>query len=122
MMMRICAAIVTLMALAGALAARCTAADSIVYSFVALRGDVSTCQWFDENLNDRSEHSLVRQVDALYNRVALPPNAAVNVTQTATASTGTALLGFTLGNAQLCAAAGAIRPTPVPSASAEPAP
>ena len=108
---------VALIATTTLFAERGAAADSVVYSFAALRGDVSQCQWFDENLNDRSDGALVRQIGALYNRVALPPGEPVNVTQTATASTGTELLGFTLGRAQLCAAAGAIRPTPTPSAS-----
>jgi hypothetical protein len=93
------------------------AADQVVYQFAALRGGVDQCQWFDDNLNDRSEGALVRQADALYNRVALPPEAPVNVTQNATAASGSPLLGFTLGGSTLCAGAGAIRPTPAPSPS-----
>jgi hypothetical protein len=116
-MMKACAAALALIAAIGLAAARGAAADSVMYSFTALRGDVATCQWFDQNLNDRSEHALERQIDDLYNRVALPYGEPVNVTQTATATTGTPLLGFTLGHTMLCAAAGAIRPTPVPSAS-----
>jgi hypothetical protein len=91
------------------------AADQVVYGFAALRGNVDQCQWFDDNLNDRSEPALVRQVDALYNRVALPPNAPVNVTQNATAASGEPLLGFTLDRTMLCAGTEAIRPTPAPS-------
>jgi hypothetical protein len=93
------------------------AADQVVYEFAALRGGVDQCQWFDDNLNDRSEAALVRQVDALYNRVALPPGMPVNVTQTATAAGGSPLLGFTIGRTLLCAGADAIRPSPVPSPS-----
>lgn len=94
-----------------------SAADQVVYRFAALRGGVDQCQWFDDNLNDRSEAALVREVDALYNRVALPPAAPVNVTQNATAASGAPLLGFTLDRTQLCAGADAIRPSPAPSPS-----
>lgn len=93
------------------------AADQVVYEFAALRGGVDQCQWFDDNLNDRSEAALTRQVDALYNLVALPPGAPVTVTQNATAASGTPLLGFTLDHTSLCAGADAIRPTPAPSPS-----
>ena len=92
-------------------------ADQVVYQFAALRGGVDQCQWFDDNLNDRSEVALERQVDALYNRVALPPRAPVNVTQNATAASGAPLLGFTIGRTLLCAGADAIRPSPAPSPS-----
>jgi hypothetical protein len=93
------------------------AADQVVYQFAALRGGVDQCQWFDDNLNDRSELALERQVDALYNRVALPPGAPVNVTQNATAASGAPLLGFSIDRTQLCAGVDAIRPSPVPSPS-----
>lgn len=93
------------------------AADQVVYEFAALRGGVDQCQWFDDNLNDRSEPALERQVDALYNRLALPPATPVTVNQNATAASGEALLGFSIGRTQLCAGAEAIRPTPVPSPS-----
>ncbi len=96
-------------------------AESVVYKFVALRGDVSTCQWFDENLNDRSEGALVRQTDLLYNRVALPPGAPVTVTQTATSTSGTQLLAFQLNRTALCAGAEAIRPSPEPTQEPSPA-
>jgi hypothetical protein len=92
-----------------------SAAENVVYEFAALRGNVSLCQWFDENLNDRSEGALVRQTDALYNLLALPPGATVTVTQTATTTAGTQLLGFQLDRATLCAGAEAIRPSPLPS-------
>lgn len=98
------------------------AADQVVYQFAALRGGVDQCQWFDDNLNDRSEAALVRQADALYNRVALPPGAPVNVTQNATAASGQQLLGFTIDRTQLCAGADAIRPSPAPSETPSPAP
>jgi predicted pyridoxine 5'-phosphate oxidase superfamily flavin-nucleotide-binding protein len=90
-------------------------AENVVYQFPALRGDVSTCEWFDENLNDRSEGALIRQTDALYNRLALPVGAPVTVTQTATTSGGTQLLGFRLDGAGLCAGVETIRPSPQPS-------
>ena len=90
-------------------------AENVAYTFAALRGDVSTCRWFDENLNDRSEGALIQQTDVLYNRVALPAGAAVTVTQTATTTAGTQLLGFRLDNAMLCAGVEAIRPSPQPS-------
>jgi len=93
------------------------AADQVVYHFAALRGGADQCRWFDDNLNDRSEAALVRQVDALYNRVALPPAAPVTVTQNATVASGAPLLGFTLDRTQLCAGADAIRPSPAPSPS-----
>ena len=93
------------------------AADQVVYQFAGLRGGVDQCQWFDDNLNDRSEAALVRQVDALYNRVALPPGVPVNVNGNATAASGAPLLGFTIDRTQLCAGAEAIRPSPVPSPS-----
>lgn len=93
------------------------AADQVVYQFAALRGGVDECKWFDDNLNDRSESALTRQVDALYNRLALPPGAPVTVTQNATAASGAPLLGFTLNRTSLCAGADAIRPSPVPSPS-----
>lgn len=93
------------------------AADQVVYEFAALRGGVDQCQWFDDNINDRSEGALVRQVDALYNRVALPPGAPVNVTQNASAASGATLLGFTLDRSMLCAGSDAIRPSPAPSPS-----
>jgi hypothetical protein len=95
--------------------ARTQAADRVVYQFAALQGGVDQCRWFDDNLNDRTESSLVRQVDALYNRVALPPDAPVTVTASATAASGEPLLGFTLDRRSLCAGAEAIRPTPAPS-------
>ena len=101
----------------GGLGSQSRAADQVVYQFAALRGGVDQCQWFDDNLNDRSEGALVRQADALYNRVALPPGAPVNVTQTASAASGEPLLGFTLDRTMLCAGAEAIRPTPAPSPS-----
>lgn len=93
------------------------AADQVVYEFAALRGGVDQCQWFDDNLNDRSEGALTRQVDALYNLVALPAGKPVTVTQNATAASGTPLLGFTLDRTSLCAGADAIRPSPAPSPS-----
>jgi hypothetical protein len=90
-------------------------AENVVYEFPAVRGDVSGCQWLDENLNDRSEGALIRQTDILYNLLALPAGAPVTVTQTATASTGTQLLGFRLDRTMLCAGIEAIRPSPQPS-------
>jgi hypothetical protein len=99
--------------------ARTQAADQVVYQFAALRGGVDQCQWFDDNLNDRTEGTLVRQIDALYNRVALPPQAPVTVTASETAASGEPLLGFTLNRTALCAGAEAIRPSPVPSPASQ---
>jgi hypothetical protein len=112
--MKLVAIVLAACALAAAATAR-SAAENVVYELAALRGDVSLCQWFDENLNDRSESALIRQTDALYNSLALPPGAPVTVTQTATTSAGTQLLGFRLDRATLCAGVEAIRPSPLPS-------
>ena len=112
--MRLLAIALASVALAAAAVAR-SPAENVVYSFAALRGDASNCQWFDESLNDRSEGSLIRQTDALYNRLALPAGAPVTVTQTATTTGGTQLLGFRLDGAMLCAGVEAIRPSPEPS-------
>ncbi len=109
--------LVAVIALYAAAICPAPAADQVVYQFTALRGGVDQCKWFDDNLNDRSESALTRQVDALYNRVALPPGAPVTVVQNATAASGTPLLGFTLDRTSLCAGADAIRPSAVPSPS-----
>ncbi|HVA34520.1 MAG TPA: hypothetical protein VNG31_10245 [Candidatus Baltobacteraceae bacterium] len=94
------------------------AADTIVYGFAALPGDVAACRWFDENLNDRSLGALARQVDLLYNRVALPAGTPVTVTQTATTTTGTQLVAFTVDRKTVCIGIDAVHPSPIPSPAA----
>lgn len=94
-------------------------ADTVVYSYAALPGPVSNCTWFDDNLNDHSEASMIRITDLLYNRAALPPGATVNVTERTTTSRGDQELGFTLNGRLLCAGAAAFHPeiveaTPTP--------
>lgn len=90
-------------------------ADNVVYQFPALHGGANTCQWFDDNLNDRSEAALVRQIDAIYNRVALPPGAPVTIAGKATTSSGTQILAFNLNRMGLCAQADAIEPPAAPA-------
>jgi hypothetical protein len=109
------AAIFALSIAAGSAAAP---AESVLFTFTGLRGAVDTCQWFDDNLNDRSVDALTRQTDLLYNRVALPVGAPVTIVGTATAASGDQLVAFKLGSTTLCSNAEAIYgPTPSPSAS-----
>jgi hypothetical protein len=97
--------------LAAAVAASLPArADTVLYQFVALRGGVATCQWFDDNINDRSLDAIIRQSDELYNRTALTPGAAVSNVQTASVSDGTLVAGFELAGTQLCSCDDAINP------------
>lgn len=78
-------------------------ADTVVYTYPALPGPVANCQWFDDNLNDRSIDALIRQTDLIYNRAALPADANVTVTQSAKNAAGTQLVGFDLNRRSLCA-------------------
>ncbi len=94
-------------------------AETIAYSYAALPGPVSNCQWFDDNLNDRSIDAIIRQTDLLYNRAALPPGVAVTVSQTATTARGDQVAQFTVNGRLLCAGAAALHPemteaTPTP--------
>jgi hypothetical protein len=96
-------------ALATALAGRAPA-DTIAYSFAALPGPVSNCQFFNDNLNDHSETAIVRLTDLIYNRAALPPGATVSVSQTAMSARGDQLVQFDLHGRLLCAGAAALHP------------
>jgi hypothetical protein len=92
------------------------ASETIVYAYPALPGPVGNCQWFNDNVNDRSIDAIVRQTDLLYNRVALTPDTPVTVTQTATTALGAQLVQFDLGRRLLCAGAQALHPElPEPS-------
>jgi hypothetical protein len=85
-------------------------AETIAYSYAALPGPVSTCQWFDDNLNDHSIDAIIRQTDLLYNRATLPPGVAVAVSQTGTSGRGDQLVQFDLHGRLLCAGAAALHP------------
>jgi hypothetical protein len=98
-----------------ALVAMPVRAETVVYEFPALRGDLAQCIWFNNNLNDRSEGTLIHQVELIYNRTTLPPGASVTVTQTGTTANGEQVGEIMLGNTKLCAGIEAIRPSPVPS-------
>lgn len=85
-------------------------AETIVYEFAALPGPVVNCQWFDDNLNDHSIDAMIRQTDLLYNRVALPPDVTVAVSQTATTARGDQVAQFDLHGRLLCAGAAVFHP------------
>jgi hypothetical protein len=109
----------TALVLAAASATVSAPAETIAYSYAALPGAVSNCQWFDDNLNDRSIDAIIRQTDLLYNRAALPPGVAVTVSQTATTARGDQVAQFALNGRLLCAGASALHPemteaTPTP--------
>lgn len=96
-----------------------TPAETIVYAYAALPGPVANCTWFNDNLNDHSEASMIRLTDLLYNRAALPPGANVNVSAGAPDGRGDQDLQFTLNGRLLCAGAAALHPeiveaTPTP--------
>ncbi len=113
-------AAIALVAGACALPAR---ADSVIYSFAALRGGAPTCQWFDDNINDRSMDSIVTQTDMLYNRTALPAGEPVSNVQTAPLKTGRLVAGFTVDRTGLCSGDDAINPNaPQPSTPPSPEP
>jgi hypothetical protein len=100
-------------------------AQSITYAFTGLPGNVSDCAWFDDNINDRSLDSLIRQTDQLYNRVALPPGQAVAISGTGTTAKGEQLVQFDLGRRLICTGADAVyppTPSPQPTSSATPQP
>ena len=91
-------------------------ADQVLYTFAALRGDVGVCQWFDNNINDRSLAAMIAQTDMLYNRTPLPPGAPVANVRTATLQNGTTVAGFTVNGVLLCAGDDAINPSAPPPA------
>ena len=103
-----------------ALATRAPApAETVVYSYAALPGPVANCTWFNDNINDHSEDTMIHLTDLIYNRAALPPGANVNVTERTTTSRGDQELGFTLNGRLLCAGSAAFHPeiveaTPTP--------
>lgn len=106
------------------LAATAAHAQPILYQFTGLPGAVDQCKWFDDNLNaDRSVGALTHQTDLLYNRVALPVDAQVSVSGTATTVEGEQLVDFNLGSRRICTAGEAVYgPTPSPSGSPTPMP
>jgi hypothetical protein len=106
-----------------ALAVGVAQAETILYVFTGLPGAADTCQWFDDNITDRSIGALTHQTDLLYNRVALPPDTPVAIGGRATTAQGEALVDFKLGARTICSAAEAVYgPTPMPSTSPTPFP
>jgi hypothetical protein len=92
--------------------------ETIYYQFPALPGPVANCQWFDDNINDRSIDAIVRQTDLIYNRLALTPNTNVAVTGSATTLRGAQVVQFDVNGRLLCAEATVMHPDLVePSAS-----
>ncbi|MBV8490086.1 MAG: hypothetical protein JO199_06090 [Candidatus Eremiobacteraeota bacterium] len=102
----------TIAAAAASLPAR---ADTVLYQFAALRGGADTCQWFDDNINDRTLAAMIRQTDALYNRTALDPGADVTNVHTATLQNGTVVAGFTEHGIGLCSGDDAINASAPPA-------
>ena len=108
------AAFALMLALAGAAGS----AQTILYTFTGLRGTVTTCKWFDDNLADRSIDALTHQTDLLYNRIALPAGTNITVGGTAITAQGEQLVDFKLNSADICTAGEAIYgPTPSPNPS-----
>jgi hypothetical protein len=107
-----------------AVAGGAASAQPILYTFTGLPGAVDSCVWFDNNLNsDRDEGTMARQVDLLYNRVALPPDENVTVGGTATTAAGGQVVDYKLGSRTICSTIEALNgPTPEPSASPTPMP
>lgn len=105
-------AAVVIAALALAVVARTPApAETIAYTYAALPGPVANCQWFDDNLNDHAEGSMVRLTDLLYNRAALPAGTAVNVSGSSTTARGDQVVQFQVNGRLLCAGAAALNPS-----------
>jgi hypothetical protein len=82
----------------------------VYYQYPALPGPVSNCQWFDDNINDRTTDSIVRQTDLIYNRLALTPNTTVNVSGSATTQLGAQVVQFDVGGRLLCAESTVLHP------------
>ncbi len=97
-------------------------AETIAYSYAALPGPVSNCQWFDDNLNDHSIDAMIRQTDLLYNRAALPPDVTVTVSQTATTARGDQVAQFAVNGRLLCAGASALHPEMTEASPTPPSP
>jgi hypothetical protein len=102
--------VISLSAAILALVASPARSETIYYQFPALPGPVANCQWFDDNINDRTTDSLVRQTDLIYNRLALVPNSTVTVTGSATTQKGTQVVQFDVAGRLLCAEATVIHP------------
>ncbi len=102
------------MAALGALPAR---AETIYFQFSALPGPVANCQWFDDNINDRSDDALVRQTDLIYNRLALTANTNASVTASAPTKAGAQVVQFDVGSRLMCAESQVMHPE-----QAEPSP
>jgi hypothetical protein len=101
-----------------ALATQPARSETIYYEFAALPGPVANCQWFDDNINDRSTDSIVRQTDLIYNREALTPNTSVSITGSAPTLKGSQVVQFDVAGRLLCAEATVIHPeVPEPSPS-----
>lgn len=109
-----------LLAIAGGVAS----AQPILYTFTGLRGHVDACVWFNDNLNsDRDEATMARQVDLLYNRIALPVDENVTVGNTATTLAGGQVVEYQLGRATICSTIEALNgPTQEPSGPPTPMP
>lgn len=91
-------------------------ADPIVYDYPALPGPVANCKWFDDNINNHSLASIIRQTDLIYNLKALAAGQNVAVSGTATTELGGQLVQFDLDRRLLCVTAEAINPTlPAPT-------
>ena len=97
-------------------------AETIVYEYAGLPGPVDNCKWFDDNLNDHSEGSMIHLTDLLYNREALIPGATVSVTQSETTARGDRVVQFDLHGRLLCAQAAALNPAIVEATPTPPAP
>lgn len=106
--------ILAAMAMAGALAGPAQA-ETTVYIYPALPGPAANCQWFDDNINDRSIDAIIRQTDALYNRLALPPGVPVAITGSAATAQGERVVDFHLNRRWLCADHAAFVPEPAQS-------
>ncbi|HEY3675705.1 MAG TPA: hypothetical protein VGK84_06895 [Candidatus Tumulicola sp.] len=112
-MKRLSALTVSTLAAGAAIVAFATSparSETIYYQFPALPGPVANCQWFDDNINDRSTDSIVRQTDLIYNRVALIPNSTVAVSGSATTQKGSQVVQFDVAGRLLCADATVIHP------------
>jgi hypothetical protein len=93
-------------------------ADTIYFQFPALPGPVANCQWFDDNINARSDDAIVRQTDLIYNRLALTANTNATVTGSATTKAGAQVVQFDVGSRLMCAESQVMHPElPEPSSS-----
>jgi hypothetical protein len=97
--------------LAGA-AGTAAKADTVYYRYPALPGAATACQWFDDNINDRSIGAIIRQTDMIYNRLALRPDMTVAVNGTATTQQGKQEVSFLVDRRLMCANDEALHPAP----------